>query len=71
MTPAHRTERCRVCGSSSLRTDEVVHVGRWLLAECERCQYRWTAELTDRPRSRGARRSPVAAVARTEVARAA
>ena len=34
--------RCRVCGSSEVRTDEVVDRGAVLLAECPRCEHRWT-----------------------------
>ena len=35
--------RCPVCGSSELRTDAVVDRGWILLAECARCDRRWTA----------------------------
>ena len=34
--------RCLVCGSSEVRTDEVVDRGFVLLAECPRCEHRWT-----------------------------
>lgn len=34
--------RCRVCGSVEVRTDEVVDRGLVLLAECRRCEHRWT-----------------------------
>jgi uncharacterized Zn finger protein len=34
--------RCRVCGSAEVRTDEVVDRGLVLLAECPRCEHRWT-----------------------------
>jgi hypothetical protein len=34
---------CRVCGFSEVRTDEVVDRGRVLLAECPRCEHRWTS----------------------------
>jgi hypothetical protein len=34
--------RCRVCGSAEVRTDEVVDRGLVLLAECRRCEHRWT-----------------------------
>ena len=37
--------RCLVCGSSEVRTDEVIDRGLVLLAECPRCDHRWT----DRP----------------------
>jgi hypothetical protein len=34
--------RCLVCGFSEVRTDEVVDRGTILLAECPRCEHRWT-----------------------------
>ena len=34
--------RCLVCGSSEVRTDEVVDRGILLLGECPRCEHRWT-----------------------------
>ena len=34
--------RCRVCGFSEVRTDEVVDRGQLLLAECPRCEHRFT-----------------------------
>ena len=42
---------CAVCGSHSLRVDEVNHFGRMLLSECKRCHHRWTeqAATTRRP----------------------
>ena len=43
MTPALRTmTRCLVCGFTEIRTDEVVDRGVVLLAECPRCDHRWT-----------------------------
>jgi uncharacterized Zn finger protein len=46
MMRPHRTLiRCLVCGSSEVRTDEVIDHGVVLLAECPRCDHRWT----DRP----------------------
>jgi hypothetical protein len=43
MLSATRTlTRCLVCGSSEVRTDEVVDRGLVLLAECPRCQHLWT-----------------------------
>ena len=43
MSPAHRTvTRCLVCGFAEVRTDEVVDRGLVLLAECPRCEHRWT-----------------------------
>jgi hypothetical protein len=45
---AERTvTRCLVCGSSEVRTDEVVDRGFLLLAECSRCDHRWTEEAPD------------------------
>jgi uncharacterized Zn finger protein len=44
--------RCRVCGSAEVRTDEVVDRGLVLLAECRRCEHRWT----DAPSQGSARR---------------
>ena len=35
--------RCLVCGSSEVRTDEVIDRGVVMLAECPRCEHRWTA----------------------------
>ncbi|MDH3520359.1 MAG: hypothetical protein OEM49_07865 [Myxococcales bacterium] len=37
--------RCLVCGFREVRTDEVVHRGVVLLAECPHCDHRWTASL--------------------------
>ena len=34
--------RCRVCGSTEVRTDEVVDRGLVWLAECRRCEHRST-----------------------------
>ena len=34
--------RCLVCGFTEIRTDEVVDRGVVLLAECPRCDHRWT-----------------------------
>ena len=43
MIAATRTlTRCLVCGSSEVRTDEVVDRGIVLLAECPRCRHLWT-----------------------------
>jgi hypothetical protein len=35
--------RCLVCGSSEVRTDEVIDRGIVFLAECPRCEHRWTS----------------------------
>ncbi len=39
--------RCLVCGFSELRTDEVVDRGTVFLAECPRCEHRWTSRDPD------------------------
>jgi hypothetical protein len=41
-TPTRTLARCLVCGSSEVRTDEVVDRGLVFLAECPRCEHRWT-----------------------------
>jgi hypothetical protein len=46
MRSALRTvTRCLVCGFTEVRTDEVVDRGVVLLAECPRCDHRWTERL--------------------------
>jgi hypothetical protein len=35
--------RCLVCGCSEVRTDEVIDRGLVFLAECPRCEHRWTS----------------------------
>ena len=42
-TPTRTLARCLVCGSSEVRTDEVVDRGLVFLAECPRCEHRWTS----------------------------
>ena len=42
-TPTRTLARCLVCGSSEVRTDEVVDRGLIFLAECPRCAHRWTS----------------------------
>ena len=39
----HRRARCGICGFSEVRTDEVVDRGVLFLAECPRCDHRWTS----------------------------
>lgn len=47
LQPVHRTlTRCLVCGSSEIRSDEVVDRGLVLLHECPRCDHRWTASAS-------------------------
>jgi uncharacterized Zn finger protein len=48
--------RCRVCGSAEVRTDEVVDRGLVLLAECPRCEHRWTEAPPGARSRRGALR---------------
>ena len=62
-SPERTLWRCLVCGSSEVRTDEVVDRGWVLLAECARCDRRWTAlaqpgAAAHVARARPARRSP-------------
>ena len=35
--------RCTVCGFIEIRTDEVIDRGLVFLAECPRCDHRWTS----------------------------
>ncbi|MEE3329567.1 MAG: hypothetical protein VX246_01755 [Myxococcota bacterium] len=61
------SKQCGVCGCESLWIDEVAFQGRMLLAECPRCQHRWTEALPDpthRTKARPAR-VVVAAAARS------
>jgi hypothetical protein len=43
--------RCLVCGFAEVRTDEVIDRGVVFLAECPRCEHRWTS-CTPLPASR-------------------
>ena len=44
MKPIFRTlTRCLVCGFAEVRTDEVIDRGTVFLAECPRCEHRWTS----------------------------
>jgi len=38
-----------VCGSREVRADAVEHSGWLLLAECPRCDHRWTQALKEPP----------------------
>ena len=50
MRPILRTlTRCLVCGSAEVRTDEVVDRGIVFLAECPRCEHRWTSSAPFAP----------------------
>ncbi len=50
MTAATRTlTRCLVCGFTEVETDQVVDRGVVLLAECPRCDHRWTERAVSTP----------------------
>jgi uncharacterized Zn finger protein len=52
MTQNHCNKtRCQVCGFSEVRTDEVLDDGVMLLAECPRCEHRWTQRTEQLPRT--------------------
>jgi len=57
--------RCLVCGFTEIRTDEVLDRGLVLLAECPRCEHRWTerpvAQLVPVQREAGPEEFPSAA----------
>ena len=60
---------CAVCGSREVRLDAVEHGGWLLLAECPRCDHRWT-----QPHGELALRAPArvaSGAVRAEVANAA
>ena len=57
-SPERTLRRCPVCGSSEVRTDEVVDRGWTLLAECARCDRRWTASAESGAVARLARCAP-------------
>jgi hypothetical protein len=40
----NRRVRCCVCGFSEVRTDEALDRGVLFLAECPRCEHRWTSQ---------------------------
>lgn len=50
-----RRLRCSICGFSEVRTDEVVDRGVLFLAECPRCEHRWTSQ---QPIAAGSRATP-------------
>ncbi|HEY8156392.1 MAG TPA: hypothetical protein VII72_19835 [Myxococcota bacterium] len=41
--------RCLVCGCAEVRTDEVIDRGLVFLAECPRCEHRWTSRAPAAP----------------------
>jgi hypothetical protein len=43
-TSPSRRLGCSICGFSEIRTDEVIDRGILFLAECPRCEYRWTSQ---------------------------
>jgi hypothetical protein len=40
----NRRARCCICGFSEVRTDEVFEQGVLFIAECPRCDHRWTSQ---------------------------
>lgn len=54
--------RCLVCGCSEVRTDEVIDRGWVFLAECPRCDHRWTR--TAAPQAAALRARPAVRVGR-------
>ena len=40
----NRRVRCRICGFNEIRTDEALDRGIIFLAECPRCEHRWTSQ---------------------------
>jgi hypothetical protein len=44
-TPTRTVAKCLVCGCSEIHTDAVEDRGWVLLAECSRCDHRWTARV--------------------------
>ena len=73
----NRRARCRICGFSEVQTDEVLDRGVIFLAECPRCEHRWTsqepiaADLTAAPSFSTARVQRVSARLSREVQPAA
>jgi hypothetical protein len=64
-----RAAACALCGSPEVRTDAVEESGGLLLAECPRCDHRWT-----QPSREALARAPMRVAApamRAEVANAA
>ncbi len=72
-----RRLRCCICGFSEVRTDEVIDRGVLFLAECPRCEHRWTsqepiaADSTAAPARATARFQRVSALLSREVQSAA
>ena len=57
----NRRVRCRICGFSEVRTDEALDRGVIFLAECPRCEHRWTSQ---EPITRDSTATPSLATAR-------
>ncbi len=57
----NRRLRCCICGFSEVRTDEAVDRDVIFLAECPRCEHRWTSQ---EPITAGAIARPSVATAR-------
>jgi hypothetical protein len=76
-TSPKRRLGCCICGFSEIRTDEVVDRGILFLAECPRCEYRWTSQepiaaaSTTAPAFAAARFQRVSAVLSREIQSAA
>ena len=60
---ADTSQPCAVCGCARIRTDEVLDQGLWRLAECGRCQHRWTEGPYAAPSLAPARGRPEVAAA--------
>ena len=67
----NRAPACAVCGSCEVRTDAVEQDGWLLLAECPRCDHRWTQRLAEASAPACAPVRVAAAAVRPEVANAA
>jgi len=65
-----RVGSCAVCGSREVRRDAVEHGGWIELAECSRCDHRWTQRLCEAIPARAPLRVASPSV-RSEVANAA
>ena len=61
--------RCRVCGCAEVQTDEANDGEALFLAECPRCDHRWTQRVSEAPAF--ARAPALVAAVQPEVANAA
>ncbi len=64
----HMPVRCPVCGCADVRSDEVIDRGLLFLADCPRCEHRWTSRAPIAPASA---RYPAASAARAREAASA